>query len=241
MINQYGKVEVAEFEVVDKKARLWTIQDAKDGDVLNSTRVQATIIFKGFAEDGKHINAYCALQSGIFIHQEILWDRDFEPASENWKNAIFDAMKEAGYEWDAENRELKKIVHKELTDFQEIFRSILIESNGKYDDNTVIRLSGQVLELVEQKSAWSEEDEKERKRVVGLLEGWLSTFKETCYAEDCKCGIEWLKSIKEKVQPQSTWKPSDEQLFALRIAIGDEQGSDCCDILRSLLKDLKSL
>lgn len=50
---------------------------------------------------------------------------------------------------------------------------------------------------------WSEEDERERKRVVGLLEGWLSTFKETCYAEDCKCGINWLKSLKEKVQQQS--------------------------------------
>lgn len=51
----------------------------------------------------------------------------------------------------------------------------------------------------EQKSVeWSEEDEKERKRVVGLLEGWLSTFKETCYAEDCKCGIAWLKSFNLK-------------------------------------------
>lgn len=43
---------------------------------------------------------------------------------------------------------------------------------------------------------WSEEDEKERKRVIGLLEGWLSTFKETCYAEDCKCSIDWLKSLR---------------------------------------------
>lgn len=53
---------------------------------------------------------------------------------------------------------------------------------------------------IEKKPAWSEEDEKERKRVVGLLEGWLYTFKKTCYAEDCKCGISWLKSIKQRMK-----------------------------------------
>ena len=42
---------------------------------------------------------------------------------------------------------------------------------------------------------WSKEDERERKRIIGLLEGWMLTFKETCYAEDCKCGIAWLKSL----------------------------------------------
>ena len=45
----------------------------------------------------------------------------------------------------------------------------------------------------EKNHVWREEDEKERKRIIGLLEGWLSTFKETCYAEDCKRGIAWLE------------------------------------------------
>ena len=45
----------------------------------------------------------------------------------------------------------------------------------------------------------------------------------------------------EYTRTDSRWMPSAEQLNALRVAIGDEQGSDCCDILRSLLKDLKSL
>lgn len=30
-----------------------------------------------------------------------------------------------------------------------------------------------------QKSAWSEEDEKERKHLLGMLKGWLNTFRET--------------------------------------------------------------
>ena len=50
--------------------------------------------------------------------------------------------------------------------------------------------------IAQPKQEWSKEDERERKRIIGLLEGWLSTFKETCYAEDCKCGIDWLKSLR---------------------------------------------
>lgn len=57
--------------------------------------------------------------------------------------------------------------------------------------------------------AWSEEDEKQCKRVIGLLEGWLSTSKETCYAEDCNCGITWLKSFKDRFSPINRSAKSD--------------------------------
>ena len=91
---------------------LWTIQDAKDGDVLNSVRVKATIIFKGFNPDGKHINAYCALQKGILIRKEMLWDRDFEPATKGQRDTLMKAMTDAGYTFDFEKKELKKIEQK---------------------------------------------------------------------------------------------------------------------------------
>ena len=39
---------------------------------------------------------------------------------------------------------------------------------------------------------------------------------------------------------KSRWMPSEEQLIALRVAIGDEQGSDCCGALRDLLNDLSN-
>ena len=80
------------------------------------------------------------------------------------------------------------------------------QTNGVYDKNILAWLEKQT----EQKLAWGEEDERKRKLIIGLLEGWLSTFKETCYAEDCKCGIDWLKSLKERI----TYKPSEEQIHA---------------------------
>ncbi len=51
----------------------------------------------------------------------------------------------------------------------------------------------------------------------------------------------WLKNKLKSIRPQSHWRPSEEQMKALRVAIGDEQGSDSVYELRNLLKDLKSL
>jgi hypothetical protein len=45
--------------------------------------------------------------------------------------------------------------------------------------------------------------------------------------------ITFIESLKQRY----TWKPSDEQMFALNIAIEMEDG----DILKSLYQDLKKL
>jgi len=55
---------------------------------------------------------------------------------------------------------------------------------------------------------WSEEDETEIKRTIGLIEGWMNTFKETYYATDCKKSISWLKSLRP--QPKQEWSEEDE-------------------------------
>lgn len=161
--------------------RIWDItKDAKDGDVLHCwiDGDEFVLIYKGI-KDG-YITTYGHLYQKFKSFSEeptTMFCRTiqghFTPATEEQCELLFQKIKEAGYEWNAEKRELRKI---------------------------------------EQKSAeWSEENEKERRRVVGLLEGWLSTFKETCYAEDCKRGINWLKSLR----PHKQWKPSDEQIEAL--------------------------
>lgn len=91
------------------------------------------------------------------------------------------------------------------------------------------------------KNEWSEEDERERKRVVGLLEGWLSTFKETCYAEDCKCGIVWLKSLKP--QPKQEWSVEDRSKIQRICTYLNEAKKYYADIteVRECINWLKSL
>ena len=202
----------------DSNAHLWTIQDAKDGDVLVfKNNIGGIIICKSPTNDDTR--SYCRLVSDNLINKEESgWDSTLlVPATQEQRDALMKAMAEAGYEWDSENRELKKIDHKELTDFQEIFRSILIESNGKYDDNTVIRLSGQVLELVEQKPVeWSEEDEKIFDRICFFIHS--SAYENYEVDEDGnECGKYanikgWFKKLKDKVQPQpkQEWSEDDE-------------------------------
>lgn len=115
LINQYGKVEVAEFEVVDEKAKLWTIEDAKDGDVL-VTNSNIIFIFKYLDEGGTiAFRASCTKNSGVYFSKlkEQLCDQDVYPATKEQRGLLFQKIKEAGCEWDAGKKELKKIKEQE--------------------------------------------------------------------------------------------------------------------------------
>ena len=96
---------------VDENAHLWTIQDAKDGDVLftSSTASHETFIFKSIDEKG---NAKCYFtydsEDGFregkyhFIGKAT----DCKPATKEQHDLLFQKMHEAGYEWDSEKKEL---------------------------------------------------------------------------------------------------------------------------------------
>ena len=180
--------DIVKFDFVEKYYHKFDIKDAKDGDVLcgypESDYPWIGIFYKLNAEGT--FNSHCYIQAGphgkfcppsgenIFGKRNVdgHLSNDVVPATKEQCDLLFQKMKEAGYEWDSESRELRKIDRKELTDFQERLRGILIESNGKYDDNTVIRLSGQVLELVGQKhTEWSKEDEAHIDSLLKRLEG----------------------------------------------------------------------
>ena len=100
------------FKEVDKDLRLWTIQDAKDGDVLyiNNTVLESIMIYKSFINNGV-INKYASYNKFGFEgeHYLSLNDGYIIPATKEQCDLLFQKMKEAGYEWDAEKKELKKI------------------------------------------------------------------------------------------------------------------------------------
>lgn len=60
----------------------------------------------------------------------------------------------------------------------------------------------------ERKLAWSEEDEKKLIKVISIVQNVSS------YDNQLDGYIEWLKSLR----PQNLWKPSDEQIKAIRLA-----------------------
>lgn len=98
--------------VCEDEMRLWTIEDAKDGDVLTDGK---PFIFKSINVN-KHSYAYCGLSvDNAFIiesegeYGEWTWIQDIKPASKEQRELLFQKMKEAGYEWDSKKKELKLI------------------------------------------------------------------------------------------------------------------------------------
>lgn len=94
--------------------RLWTIDDAKDGDVIvcdsKHGRQEIGIVKRYVAKYGMCFVAYCFVDwDGIFRVSEYMGSRNIHPATKEQRDALFAKMKDEGYEWDAEKKELKKI------------------------------------------------------------------------------------------------------------------------------------
>ena len=197
--------------VCENEMRLWDITDAKVGDVLvsESTCGLGTwyCIFKSLDGD-ESMTVYCYLaRDGRFeTKKELCFDKDpynTKPATKEQRNTLFVKMKDAGYTFDFDKKELKKI---------------------------------------EGTTAWSEEDENLMKWSINNLTELKDRFGEE-YGKVGDC-INWLKSFR----PQSTWKPSDEQMTALNYVVNIMASSErptendlYYNILKSLRQQLKKL
>ena len=109
--------------------RPWTIQDAKDGDVLafswleDKNSWEKIIIFKKYHSEGiKGLYSMPCIEGygNTFKNEKMVfvekvpyysktWTRNFHPATKEQRNRLFQKIKEAGYEWDSEKKELKKL------------------------------------------------------------------------------------------------------------------------------------
>ncbi len=97
--------------IVDEECLyLWTIQDAEDGDVLCSKKHNLIWIYK----DNKHYYASINFNYAdvVSFDNEIIIPSDACPANRVQKSILFQKMEEAGYKWDADKKELKKIEQK---------------------------------------------------------------------------------------------------------------------------------
>lgn len=98
-------------EECEKSGRLWTIQDAKDGDVIVS-QYNKPFIYNGI-RDYFHIGSYCGISVDDNFQvatEKCHWTNNVNiyPSTKEQRELLFAKMKESGYEWDAEKKELKK-------------------------------------------------------------------------------------------------------------------------------------
>ena len=156
--------------------RLWTIQDAKDGDILfakGSYFKEYAFIYYGMTEDNV-MSTYCGFD---MVHNNFDTKlsrfgrmEDFDvvyPTTKEQRDLLFQKMKEAGYEWDAKKKELKKISQR--------------------------MISAEAKEAMYDKPAWNEEDENYLNTTIAYLKD-ANEFKKT--AEKC---IAWLKSLNQRI------------------------------------------
>ena len=192
----------------DESLRLWTIQDAKDGDVLYlDLMCGKTFIYNGInpnmailysfiiSNDGEDVLPYHIGKPNTGIGYIEESKNIIHPATKEQRDLLFQKLKEAGYEWDEVKRELKKI---------------------------------------EQKSVkWSEEDDANIIRALAFIEN--TNIKDVDEIKESV--INWLKSLR----PQNRWKPSEEQLEALKNQCVCKKSTETGAHLCELYNDLKKL
>ena len=138
----------------DKQFHLWSIDDAKDGDVLEtdgSVFIYAKVLYN-------KPYAYCGVDKyGVFKDNclENNWSNsvyNIHHATDKQRDQLEKAIMKAGYEWDSEKKELKKIevASKEMED-ERIRKGII--RNLKY---LMDRSEGFVKEDLQERIAWLE-------------------------------------------------------------------------------------
>ena len=226
--NKLVTVFGIEKELVNERnlstARLWTIQDAKDGDVLVSSFdiFDIPFIYNG-NYNSDYIGAYCGITTeGDFSvsTEKCRWsgNKNIHPASKIQCDLLFVKMHEAGFEWNAEKKELRKIAQSELTEFEDAVKDMMNayrDAIGANDVTTeeIKKHAKYLLSLIphkpieqklsnsenigkNEKPMWTDEDEKRLQSCIITLQGkGLMGGVDTI---DTK----WLKSLKQKMEEQ---------------------------------------
>ena len=262
--------------------RLWDItEDAKDGDVLacplpkGCESGEQIFIFKGINSRDyvdNCIEYYCRICEGVFYENENGYmgttSSPLYPATKEQRDALFAKIKEAGYEWDAEKKELKKSADKQKFKVGDYVVISTTKGDKVVQIASVEYLKDGYPSYITTEGRWFGNGTKariltdkdmetitipERSTIVKKIKSWSeddetkmraalafikSEFPKNGDEEIMEGTIEWLKSLKQRIG----WKPSDAQIEALGVA------TDICSIpekqyneLNKLYQDLKKL
>lgn len=257
---------------------LYTIEDAKAGDVIysrhNTESFEWIGIFKSLDKENKGVHFYgfwnnvtktfkvCG--NGLFVSYD-----DFSPATKEQCDTLEKAMADAGYTFDFEKKELKKIDDDKVvikkgekpTEWSEN-DDIMLYSIIDFFENRTETLPYNVFTYIPWLKSlrnkvnckancattkkWSEEDIATISRVISIVK-WAAYSDHShpiLNDEGATELVERLKSLKDRY----TWKPSDEQMDALQYVyrnlnppLSDKLWWDSTKTLELLYQDLKKL
>ncbi len=187
LIDQNGLSTSLEYGTVDSGAHFWTIQDAKDGDVLSNCHI--ICIFKRI-DEYNNIATYCIYninEGFVLFDTETIGSYQLKPATKEESDLLFQKMREAGFEWDANKKELKKIEQKsaEWSEEDEGMRQLLIKIMEVEHPNGIFSTGTSLIQYL------------------------------GCDVVSVNKVISWLKSIKDRVipQPKQEWNEEDGEMI----------------------------
>ena len=240
-------VHIFDFEYIDSKSHLWTIQDAKDGDVL-CCESGWTCIFKTLVND-ETFSSYCFMdktkwfcEAGCECHtlrEEFMkaYNGKIFPATKKQCDTLMKAMANAGYTFDFEKKELRKIEQKPAESIKEYdFHGIKFipkfakgyiikdKKSGEvstiedfsYDTGLYTHTYGQFpitiqdnYEIIGPKQVWNEEDDYNLQCIIAKV---TSDIQKGNVGRNNEL-IDWLKYLKVRItpQPKQEWGEEDER------------------------------
>jgi len=251
------------YDFIERNFKLWTIQDAKDGDILMAN---APFIFNGNLEGGIGCpGAHCGINTlGEFTIPEYPkhWTgHTTTPAIKEQRELLFQKMQEAEYMWNSDSKQLlslkakpngeqkpidedKTEIYDQFTPFEERLCALthacqILSDEGKI--KFIKKHSQKILDIakeqieIEQKPAWSEEDNRIIEEIINDIE-CARAINYHAPKEGYEFRENWLKSLKGRVQPQPKWSEEDEKHLKFAIDNFQTLGNS---FLTSWLKSLK--
>ena len=200
------------YDFIERNFKPWSIKDAKDGDVLacGDKVTDCPFIFHNLTEK-QNPRSYCGINTlGEFqVNDENggFWCKSDEvrPATKKQRDFLFQEMKEEGYQWNPNKKELKKIEDEieipfgaKDSELQEVTYYIPKGFHAEIDDDKVVIKKG------EKPTEWSEEDERLFKATMNTILISRNSCEEDDDVKDrFDDELRWLKSLKQKIGRQS--------------------------------------
>lgn len=132
-----GKQKFSNIDYVNYAYNKWTINDAKDGDVIQLGQVIA--IFKKYIGEEKCI-CHCSFCKDVGFeipiengNDNVYGCHNATPATKEQRDTLIKAMNQAGYKWDVEKKDFKKLIPNRFDpNTLKPFDKVLVFANGEW-------------------------------------------------------------------------------------------------------------
>ena len=157
-----GKQKFSSIDYVNYEYNKWTINDAKDGDVLSLSWLEdknlfeKIIIFKKYHSEGVKgsysmpcVEGYSkTFKNGkmAFPDEEVsyyskTWTCNLYPATKEQRNLLFQKIKEAGYKWNDETKTLEKLIKPKFKVGDKIVNVPMKYMGGSWTQGTISKIT----------------------------------------------------------------------------------------------------